>query len=151
MLASYLVCNGSIQRLATLLRCHTRSHFPGKRLVRDHSVYAPRQWKTALHWLGAYTEWSLLVDKISGFLRGIPVRGIICPITRATVLRILHIAIVVIIMNTVINWNLRSEMRTCVPEAGIKDRDKLLQPTVSVGCNCLPLPLLPGTQVIKWD
>ena len=32
---------------------------------RDHSVYAPSQWKTALHcnavshWLGAHTEWSL--------------------------------------------------------------------------------------------
>ena len=33
---------------------------------RDHSVYAPSQWETVLqcnavsHWLGSYTEWSLL-------------------------------------------------------------------------------------------
>ena len=35
-------------------------------LHQDHSVYAPSQWEMALqykaisHWLGAYTEWSLL-------------------------------------------------------------------------------------------
>ena len=28
-------------------------------------------------------------------------------------------------------------MRTCVPEAGIKGRDKQLHPTISVGCNYL--------------
>ena len=34
--------------------------------IRNHSVYAPSQWEMALqcnaisHWLGAYTEWSLL-------------------------------------------------------------------------------------------
>ena len=34
-------------------------------ILRNHSVYAPSQWKMALqcnaifHWLGAYTEWSL--------------------------------------------------------------------------------------------
>ena len=33
--------------------------------IRDHSVYEPSQWETALHcnavslWLGTYTEWSL--------------------------------------------------------------------------------------------
>ena len=34
-------------------------------MIRDHSVYAPSQWETALqcnavsHWLDAYTKWSL--------------------------------------------------------------------------------------------
>ena len=37
-------------------------------LFRDNAVYAPSQWGTMLHWddvshwLGAYTEWSLLID-----------------------------------------------------------------------------------------
>ena len=36
-------------------------------MVRDHSMYAPSQWEMALHcnaishWLGAYSEWSLMV------------------------------------------------------------------------------------------
>ena len=35
--------------------------------------------------------------------------------------------------------------------AGIKGRDKLLHTTVSVVCNCLPLPLIPfGTTVLKY-
>ena len=35
--------------------------------LKDHSVYVPWQWETALqcnavsHWLGAYTEWSLIL------------------------------------------------------------------------------------------
>ena len=40
-------------------------------------------------------------------------------------------------------------MKTRVLEARIKGRDKQLHPTVYVGCNYLPLPLVPdsGTQV----
>ena len=34
-------------------------------------------------------------------------------------------------------------MRRCKPEAGIKGRETYLHPTVSVGCNCVSLPLIP--------
>ena len=40
--------------------------FSSRRSCRDHSVYVLSQWETALHcnavshWLGAYTEWSLV-------------------------------------------------------------------------------------------
>ena len=40
----------------------------------------------------------------------------------------------------------------CGPDAVIKDRDKWLHPTYTVGCNYLSLPLIPasGTQVLSW-
>ena len=37
------------------------------------------------------------------------------------------------------------QMRCAVLEAGIKGRDKHLHFTVSVGCNCLSLPLIPAS------
>ena len=37
---------------------------------------------------------------------------------------------------------LRLRLRTCVPKAGIKDRDKWLYSTDTVGCNYLCLPLI---------
>ena len=36
-------------------------------------------------------------------------------------------------------------MKTCVPEAGIKGRDKYIHPTVSVGCNYFSLALVPAS------
>ena len=43
-------------------------------------------------------------------------------------------------------------IRSVVPEAGLKCKDKQLHPTVSVGCNQLSLPLLPasGTQILIY-
>ena len=43
-------------------------------------------------------------------------------------------------------------MKTFVPEAGIKGRDKKLHPTDTVGCNYLSLPLIPaaGKEVLKY-
>ena len=43
------------------------------------------------------------------------------------------------------------QLKTCVPEAGIKDRGKQSHPTVSVGCDCLSLHLIPatGSQVLN--
>ena len=37
-----------------------------------------------------------------------------------------------------------AHMRSAVPEAGIKGRDKYLYPTVIVGYNYLSLPLIPA-------
>ena len=48
---------------------------------------------------------------------------------------------------------LRSHLRSVVPEVGIKGRDKSLHPTVSVGCNYLPLPIICAygtTLLIYW-
>ena len=48
---------------------------------------------------------------------------------------------------------IQGQSRTCVPEVGIKGRDRWLHPTVSLGCNYLSLPLIPasGTQIFIWD
>ena len=49
------------------LRIWDRTCYHDHGLFRDHSVYAPCQWGMALqcnaiaHWLGAYTEWSLII------------------------------------------------------------------------------------------
>ena len=48
--------------------------------------------------------------------------------------------------------NIMINMRICVLNAGIKGRDKLIHPTVFVGCNYLSMPLIhaPGTQFLIW-
>ena len=45
-----------------------------------------------------------------------------------------------------------SDMRSIVPEAGIKGGNRQLHPTASVGCNYLSLPLIPAsdTRLLAW-
>ena len=58
--------------------CGHAGHFHG--VSRDHSVYGPGQWEMALqcnaifHWLGAYTEWSVVCPG-SVVIAGWPVNG----------------------------------------------------------------------------